>query len=175
MTTKATARKKAATKKAPEKKKAASNKAAKKTTKKSAKKSDMKTVATKASVTQFIAAVENEDRKKDAKKLLTIMKKVTGEKPVMWGSSMIGFGSYHYKYESGREGDFMNVGFSPRKANLVLYVLGSLDDYDPLLKKLGKHKRGRACLYLNRLDDVDQAVLEKIIDNSYRTTIKRWS
>lgn len=151
------------------------------TTRKAAKKkpakksSDMVTVPTKASVTQFINAVENETRRKDAKTLLAMMKKITGDKPVMWGPSIIGFGAYHYKYDSGREGDSLLVGFSPRKANMVLYVLGSLDPKDPLLGKLGKYKRGRACLYLNKLDDVDLGVLEKVIKKSYDKTQNYWA
>ncbi|MEO1252935.1 MAG: DUF1801 domain-containing protein [Pseudomonadota bacterium] len=132
------------------------------------------TVPTKASVSRFIDAVENETRRKDARTLLALMKKVTGEKPVMWGPSIIGFGTYHYKYASGREGDFLNVGFSPRKANLSLYVLGCIPENDALLKRLGKWKRGRACLYVNKLDDVDLGVLEKIIRKSYETTKARW-
>lgn len=136
--------------------------------------SENKTKATKASVSAFLNGVENEIRRRDAKALLAVMKKITGEKPKMWGPSIIGFGEYRYKYESGREGDFLAVGFSPRKANLVLYVLGSLKDDDPLLTKLGKFKRGRACLYVNKLEDVDAAVLEKIIAKSYKATKKRW-
>ncbi len=151
-------------------------KAAKKPAKKAAKKSsDMVTVPTRASVTQFINAVENETRRKDAKTLLSMMKKLTGDKPVMWGPSIIGFGEYHYKYDSGREGDFMLVGFSPRKTNMVLYVLGSLKDDDPLIGKLGKHKRGRSCLYVNKLDDVDLGVLEKMITKSYNNTKNYWA
>jgi Domain of unknown function (DU1801) len=138
-------------------------------------KAENKTRPEKASVAAFINAVENETRKSDAKTILTMMKKVTGEKPVMWGPSIIGFGQYHYKYESGREGDSLNVGFSPRKANMVLYVLGSLKDDDPLLSKLGKHKRGRACLYINKLEDVDVKILEKIVGKSYKATKKRWA
>ncbi len=154
----------------------AKRKTAKKTTKKAAKKSsDAVTVPTRASVTQFINAVENDTRRKDAKTLLATMKKITGDKPVMWGPSIIGFGEYHYKYDSGREGDMCLVGFSPRKANMVLYVLGSLDDNDPLLGKLGKYKRGRACLYVNKLDDVDLGVLEKIIKKSYSKSKNYWA
>jgi len=138
------------------------------------KSADMKTKPTRASVTSFINAVENETRRKDAKTLFALMKKLTGDKPTMWGPSIIGFGAYHYKYESGREGDFMLVGFSPRKANMVLYALGSLKDNDPLLSKLGKFKRGRSCLYINKLDDVDMNVLEKVIQKSYETTKKKW-
>jgi len=138
-------------------------------------KADLKTKPTAASVSSFINAVENETRRKDAKTLLAMMKKVTGEKPTMWGPSIIGFGSYHYKYESGREGDFMAVGFSPRKANMVLYVLGSLGEDEPLLKKLGPYKHGKSCLYVTSLDKVDMKVLEKIVEKSYKTTKKKWS
>ncbi len=154
------------------KRKAPTKKAAAK--KNSTKKTDMVTTPNRASVAKYIAAVENDTRRKDANTLLALMKKVTGDKPVMWGPSIIGFGQYHYKYDSGREGDFMLVGFSPRKANTVLYVLGSLKDDDPLLGKLGKYKRGRACLYVNKLEDVDLKVLEKVIKKSYDATKRYW-
>ncbi len=154
------------------KKAATKKKTAKKTAKNS---SDMVTVPTRASVAKFIGAVENETRRKDAKTLLAMMKKITGDKPVMWGPSIVGFGEYHYKYDSGREGDFMLVGFSPRKSNMVLYVLGSLKDDDPLLGKLGKFKRGRSCLYVNKLGDVDSGVLEKLIKKSYSNTKNFWA
>ncbi len=148
----------------------------KKTTQKAAKKSsDMVTQPTRASVAKFIDAVENETRRKNAKTLLAMMKKLTGDNPVMWGPSIVGFGEYHYKYDSGREGDFMLIGFSPRKANMVLYVLGSLDPKDPLLSKLGKFKRGRSCLYVNKLDDVDLGALEKVIVKSYKNTKNYWA
>ena len=147
---------------------------AKKTTKKTAKKADLRTRPTAASVTGFIDAVDNETRRKDAKTLLAMMKKVTGEKPKMWGPSIIGFGEYHYKYESGREGDMLAVGFSPRKANMVLYVLGSLGEDEPLLKKLGLYTHGKSCLYVKSLDKVDVAVLEKIVAKSYKATKKKW-
>lgn len=137
------------------------------------KKADLKTKPTAKSVTAFINAVEHEKRKRDAKTLLAMMKRITGEKPKMWGPSIIGFGNYHYVYETGREGDMMQVGFSPRKANLVLYVLGSPNDA-ALLKKLGKHKRGKSCLYISKLDDIDLAVLERLIAQSYKTTSKSW-
>ena len=138
-------------------------------------KSENKTKPTKVSVTAFINGVENETRRRDAKTLLAMMKKITGEKAKMWGPSIVGFGQYHYKYESGREGDMLLVGFSPRKANLVLYVLGSISENDPLRKKLGKYKNGRSCLYVNKLDDVDLKVLEKLIEKSYKTTKKNWN
>ncbi len=133
-----------------------------------------KTKPEKTSVAAFINAVENETRKSDAKVILSLMKKATGEKAVMWGASIIGFGRHHYKYESGREGDGLTVGFSPRKANMVLYVLGSLGGDEPLLAGLGKYKTGRSCLYINKLEDVDEKVLIKIIEKSYKATKKKW-
>ncbi len=138
-------------------------------------KAENKTKPTRVSVTAFINAVENETRRRDAKTLLAMMKKITGEKPKMWGPTIIGFGEYHYKYASGREGDMLLVGFSPRKANMVLYVMGSIAENDPLRKKLGKYKTGRSCLYVNKLEDVDPKVLEKIIEKSYKTTKKNWN
>ncbi|MEO1137163.1 MAG: DUF1801 domain-containing protein, partial [Pseudomonadota bacterium] len=139
-----------------------------------AKKAEVKTKPTAASVTSFINAVENETRRKDAKTLLAMMKRVTGEKAKMWGPSIIGFGEYHYKYESGREGDMLAVGFSPRKANMVLYVLGSLGEDEPLLKTLGPYKHGKSCLYVSSLDKVDTGVLEKIVAKSYKATKRKW-
>jgi Domain of unknown function (DU1801) len=137
-------------------------------------KAENKTKPEKASVAAFINAVENETRKRDAKVILAMMKKVTGEKPVMWGPSIIGFGRHRYKYESGREGDGLDVGFSPRKASMVLYVMGSIPADDPLRKKLGKYKTGRSCLYINKLEDVDEKVLIKIIEKSYKATKQKW-
>ena len=134
-----------------------------------------KTAPTGNSVRAFIDAVENETRRRDAKTALAMMKKITGEKPTMWGSSIIGFGTYHYRYDSGREGDFLNVGFSPRKANLVFYVMGCLGENEPLLKSLGKHKLGRACLYVNTLADIDIDILAQIIDKSYRRTREKYA
>lgn len=125
-----------------------------------------KTVATKASVKDFLDAVENETRRKDAKAVDKMMREASGVKPAMWGPSIVGYGSYHYKYESGREGDFLKIGFSPRKANLVLYGLLAKGS-DALLKKLGKHKLGKGCLYLNDLEDVDEAVLRRLIANGW--------
>lgn len=134
-----------------------------------------KTRPTGASVTAFIDAVENDTRRRDAKALLAMMKKITGEKAKMWGPSIIGFGEYHYRYESGREGDMLNVGFSPRKTNMALYVMGSIADDDPLRGKLGKYKTGRSCLYINKLEDVDLKVLEKLIAKSFKATLKKYA
>ena len=123
------------------------------------------TVATKASVSAFIAAVENDRRRADAKTLVALFRRITGEAPKMWGPSIIGFGSRHYKYESGREGDMPLAGFSPRKANLVFY-LAHCPDWDALLARLGKHKTGVGCLYVNTLADVDSAVLETLVEKA---------
>lgn len=138
------------------------------------KSADMKTTPTQKSVSAFIARVDYDQRRKEAEALVEIMQTVTGDKPVMWGPSIIGFGAYHYRYDSGREGDFFLVGFSPRKSNMALYLLGSIDDDDPLLEKLGKFKRARSCLYVNKLDDIDAATLRKLIRKSYDRTAKRW-
>ena len=116
-----------------------------------------KTKATKVSVAEFIDALTDPSRRSDAKALVKLMQKAAGEKPKMWGPSIIGFGSYHYTYDSGREGDMPVVAFSPRKAATVLY---GLSDAEALLPKLGKHTRGKGCLYIKKLADVDQKVLE---------------
>ncbi|WP_428407824.1 DUF1801 domain-containing protein [Hyphococcus sp.] len=163
--------KKAATKKKPAAKKIPAKKSA---DKKASKKADLKTKPTAQRVLAFIEGLDNETRKKDAKTLLAMMRKVTGEKAKMWGPSIIGFGEYHYKYESGREGDMLAVGFSPRKANMAIYVLGSLGEDEPLLKKLGPYKNGKSCLYVTSLDKVDLAVLEKIVAKSYKATKAKW-
>ena len=125
-------------------------------------------------VSCFIDGLENKTRRGDAKTLLEIFQKVTGEDPRLWPSSIIGFGEYHYKYASGHEGDSLNVGFSPRKSNLVMYVMGSVGSDHPLMQKLGKHKTGKACLYVNKLADIDISILEKIILISYKATIEKY-
>ncbi|MFN8675449.1 MAG: DUF1801 domain-containing protein [Thermomicrobiales bacterium] len=114
----------------------------------------------------FLDGVAHPVRRADGRTVREMMERVTGEPAVMWGPSIIGFGQYHYRYESGREGDMCRIGFSPRSANLALYV-GGFPEYDELLAKLGKHKRATACLYINKLADVDLAVLEEIIRRSY--------
>lgn len=130
-----------------------------------------KTKPTKVSPAAFLKRVENEQRRRDGDELLRVMEAITGEPPKMWGPSIIGFGKYHYKYESGHEGDTMIVGFSPRKQNLVLY-LGSVLDNKRLMAKLGKHKRGKGCLYVNKLDDIDRDVLRELIATSAKATRK---
>jgi Domain of unknown function (DU1801) len=124
-----------------------------------------KTKPTDVDPADFIAAVENEQRRKDATELAKLMRKATGEKPEMWGPTIVGFGRVHYRYESGREGDVPLTGFSPRKANLVLYLGSSLDD-EKLMAGLGKHKRGKGCLYVNKLDDIDRDVLRALVEKT---------
>jgi len=124
---------------------------------------ELKTKPTGQSVDDFLQTVPDERKRLDSYIILEIMKRATGEQPRMWGSSIVGFGARHYKYESGREGDWFVTGFSPRKQNLTLYLTYALDRHEALLKKLGKHKTGKGCLYVNKLDDVDMSVLEELI------------
>jgi len=124
---------------------------------------ELKTKETGASVDEFLAGVENERRRRDALVVKEIMERVTGWEPKMWGPSIVGFGRYHYKYDSGREGDFLVTGFSPRKQALTVYIMPGFSKYGSLMKRLGKHKTGRSCLYINKLEDVDLGVLEELI------------
>jgi hypothetical protein len=133
-----------------------------------AKTAKLKTQKTNASVTAFLKSVADDDRRKDCQTLVRIMKRAVGAEPKMWGSSIVGFGHYHYKYASGREGDWFLAGFSPRKQDLTLYIMAGFDRYDALMGKLGKHKTGKSCLYLKRLADVDVAVLEELISASVK-------
>lgn len=128
-----------------------------------------KTKPTTASVDEFIANIENTRRRNDALTSLKIYEEVTGLPPVMWGPSIIGFGKIHYVYESGREGDMPAAAFSPRKANMTFYVDGKFEGAEELYARLGKHKKSVACLYINKLDDVDLGVLREIIARDYRT------
>jgi len=132
-----------------------------------------KTKATEVSVAWYIAALPDESQRADAKALVKVMQGATGEKPKMWGPSIIGFGSYHYVYESGREGDMPIVGFSPRKAATVIYGLRASGDAESLLAKLGKHTTGKGCVYIKRLSDVDQKVLSTLITKSAAATRAR--
>jgi hypothetical protein len=125
-----------------------------------------KTKSTKSSVAEFVNAIENESRRADAKALIKLMQQATGEKPKMWGPSIIGFGSYHYKYETGREGDMPVVGFSPRKDATVLYGLRGAGDAEALLARLGKHTTGKGCVYVKKLADVEAKVLESLVVKS---------
>ena len=124
---------------------------------------ELKTKPTKKSVEQFLKKVENSIKREDSFKILELMKEITMEEPVMWGDSIVGFGSYRYKYASGREGDWPLVGFSPRKQNLTLYIMSGFDKYEELLENLGKYKIGKSCLYINKLKDVDTKILKELI------------
>ncbi len=124
---------------------------------------DNKTKPSRQSVTEFINAIEDPDRRRDVRKVSAIMRKATGSRARMWGSNIVGFGEYHYRYDSGREGDFMITGYSPRKQALTLYIMPGFKSFEPLLKKLGKYKTGKSCLYVKRLSDIDEKVLEQII------------
>lgn len=127
---------------------------------------ELKTKPTHHSVTGFLGRIEDEQRRKDCQTILKLMKETTGAKPRMWGASIVGFGDYHYKYASGREGDWFMIGFSPRKHDLTLYSMAGLGRYEALLKQLGKFKRGKGCLYIKRLEDVDLNVLREFFQQS---------
>ena len=127
-----------------------------------------KTQPTKASVGDFIRAVKDPARRRDCRTVMKLMRQATGAPPRMWGPSIVGYGNYHYRYESGREGDTPQVGFSPRQRELVLYLMGGLQLHAARLKRLGKHRTGKGCLYLRSLAEVDQAVLEEMIRASVR-------
>jgi len=124
---------------------------------------ELKTKATQVSVDAFIEAVPDATRREDARTLTAMMERLTGEQPAMWGPSIIGFGSYRYTYDSGHSGEMCRIGFSPRKAELVLYVLNAYTDQSAELARLGKHKTGKGCLYIKKLADVDMAVLEGLV------------
>ena len=134
-----------------------------------AKATDIKTRVNEASVEGFLNSVKDEQARADCFEILKIMKQVTKEEPKMWGASIVGFGSYHYKGASGREGDWMLTGFSPRKQNLTLYLMGGFEAHADLLKKLGKHKTSVGCLYIKKLEDVDAKVLKELIKKSFNT------
>lgn len=130
---------------------------------------ELKTKKTNLSVDKFIESISDFYTRNDCWTLLNMMKQITKAEPQMWGESIIGFGNYHYKYESGREGDWFITGFSPRKQNLTLYMMTGFNKYEAMLKKLGKHKTGKSCLYIHKLDDVDINVLKELISKSYKT------
>lgn len=133
-----------------------------------------KTTATEKSVDSFISTVDDETKRDDSYELINIFKSVTGEDAKMWGPSIIGFGSYHYKYESGHEGDACLTGFSPRKNAIVLYLM-NFDGKEELLKKLGKTKPSKGCVYIKKLADIDTTVLKKMIDGSVKYLKKKYS
>ena len=133
-----------------------------------------KTRPNKASVTAFLNGIEDKRKRADARKVAAMMRKATGCRARMWGSSIVGYGKYHYKYASGREGDWALVGFSPRKQNLAVYIMPGFSGFASLMKKLGKHKTGKSCLYINKLEDVDESVLEELIVKSVEVMRERY-
>jgi len=124
------------------------------------------TIANELSVAEFLNAVADDRRRADCYATLELMKDVSGEEPRMWGTSIVGFGSYHYVYESGREGDAPLTGFSPRSKSLTLYIMAGFKRYDYLMNKLGKHRTGKSCLYINQLEDIDLDVLRELVHHS---------
>ena len=133
---------------------------------------DNKTLPTRASVDKFLKGITDEKKRADCYQLLEIMKKATRAEPKMWGMSIVGFGDYHYVYASGREGDWFITGFSPRKHNLTLYMMGGFNQFPNLMEQLGKHSTGKGCLYINRLEDVDVRILKKLISQSVKEAAK---
>ena len=129
---------------------------------------ELKTKPTSKSVTSFLNKVSDKERREDCFAVLEMMKEVTKEEPIMWGSSIVGFGRYLYKYESGREGEWPVASFSPRKGDLTIYLVPGFDIAPDLMEQLGKHKTGKSCLYIKRLADVDRKVLKKLIAESVK-------
>ncbi|MFX1281209.1 MAG: DUF1801 domain-containing protein [Promethearchaeota archaeon] len=135
---------------------------------------ELKTRPNDKDVVEFLNQVKNTRRREDSFEVLKLMKEVTQEEPVMWGDSIVGFGTYHYKYASGREADWLQIGFSPRKQSLTIYIMDGFDKYLELLNKLGKHKTGKSCLYINKLDDVSMPVLKEIMIESVKYIKETW-
>lgn len=136
--------------------------------------SQNKTHPTDQSVKSFIDSLDDQQKIADSYSLIELMKQITGCEPKMWGPSIIGFDQYHYKYESGREGDFLKVGFSPRKRELSIYLMCSFDKNDELMKKLGKHRTGKSCLYVKRLEDINMDVLRDLVQESVKYVDERY-
>lgn len=132
---------------------------------------ELKTKETKASVAAFLAAIPDPQRREDAQAVAAMMKAATKAEPRMWGTGIVGFGAQHYKYASGREGDWFKVGFAPRKDALTLYITSSFEQYPELMTKLGKYKTGKSCLHMKRLADVDVKVLKQLITHSLETPL----
>lgn len=129
---------------------------------------ELKTIVNDNDVNDFLHSIDDDKKRADSLALLEMFTQLTHEKPKMWGASIVGFGQYHYKSErSSQEGDWMLTGFSPRKQNLTLYIMNGFDGYTDLLRQLGKHKTSKSCLYIRKLEDIDQGILEKIITHSY--------
>lgn len=133
-----------------------------------------KTKPSKKSVTAFINGIDDKQKRADVKKVAAMMRKATGARAAMWGPGIVGYGQYHYRYASGREGDFMLTGFSPRKQALTVYIIPGFKPFDSMMKKLGKYKTGKSCLYIKRMSDVDEAVLARLISASVKHMRKNY-
>jgi hypothetical protein len=129
---------------------------------------ELKTQPNEGDVDAFLDTIEDETKREDARRLRALMADATGEQPTMWGTTIVGFGSYHYRYATGREGDWFVAGFAPRKQNLTLYIMDGFDEYEPLLSRLGKHSTAKSCLYVKRLADLDMDVLRDLVERSAR-------
>ena len=135
---------------------------------------ELKTKSTDLSVDAYLDAIVDETRRQDCRALVKLMSAVTKHAPKMWGTSIVGFGAYHYKYASGHEGDTCSVGFSSRKGDISIYILSGFEEHDALLAKLGKHKVGKACLYVRRLSDIDLPILEQLVSRSVAEVRRRY-
>ncbi len=133
-----------------------------------------KTRPTESSVTEFLNGIGDKQKRADCKVIAQMMREATGKRPKMWGASMVGYGSYRYRYASGRDGEWFECGFSPRAQNITVYIMPGFRASEPLLKKLGKHKTGKSCLYIKRLDDVDQTILSRLIADSVDTVRRKY-
>ncbi|MBT8092715.1 MAG: DUF1801 domain-containing protein [Gammaproteobacteria bacterium] len=133
-----------------------------------------KTKPTKASVTSFINSIEDKEKRADCRKVAAMMRAATGARAKMWGANIVGFGRYHYKYASGREGDFMLTGFSPRKQALTVYIIPGFSNFSALMSKLGNYKTGKSCLYIKRLADVDETALQRLISESVKDMRRKY-
>ncbi len=131
-------------------------------------KAELKTKVNEASVEEFFNQVNDETKRDDCRKIAAMMEKASGKPAKMWGPSIVGFDQYHYKYESGREGDMCRIGFSPRKQNMTVYIVDGFEKYDDLMAKLGKHSTGKSCLYFKKLSDIDENVLKELIELSVK-------
>ena len=136
---------------------------------------ELKTKKTNADVDAFLDTITDQKRREDCRAVVDLMADVTGEPPTMWGSAIIGFGSYHYRYASGREGDWMATGVSPRKQNLTVYIMSGFPRHDALMRKLGRYTTGKSCLYIKKLEDVDTGVLGELVRESFTRVTKQTS
>jgi hypothetical protein len=135
---------------------------------------ELKTKVNDASVSDFLESIANEQTRNDCQTIVQIMQQATNSSAKMWGTNIIGFGTYHYQYASGREADWMQIGFSPRKQNMVLYIGSGFEEYEKLLAQLGKHSCGKSCLYIKKLSDIDLPTLEKLIQDSIKHMLEKY-